>query len=96
MFDAIWGRRALTGGSTGLLRPVCKLSTSIIVSIRLHNRYEFRTALLIWQILQHAFTSVAGKELGYKPQDQSGFMTTQRCAFLMACAIYHELDEVRS
>lgn len=46
-----------------------------------------------WQILDHAFTS-SGKELGLKVQNPGTYVATNRCGFLMACAIYHELDEV--
>ncbi len=51
--------------------------------------------LCYWQILTHAFTSDAGKRLGMKVQDESTYVATKRCGFLMACAIFHKLDEVR-
>jgi hypothetical protein len=44
------------------------------------------------QITMHAFTA-DGTKLG-QPKDGSPRVTSQRCGFLMACALYHKLDEV--
>jgi hypothetical protein len=53
-----------------------------------------RCAACMVQITEHAFTSTAGAEVGRSVADTTSRVSGQRCAFLMACAMYHRLDEV--
>lgn len=50
---------------------------------------------VVSDIQRHSFTTEPGKKLGVTTQDDgSARVSTDRCAFLMAAAMYHRLDEV--